>query len=209
MKRVAVILGFVSLAGALLLLSGCGRFLDPGPPAPHVLLVPDLPAPMPDAAVPVQVTVPRPETGDEINTDRIAALFNGFTVKYLANARWASPVPAMFQRLMIESLETAGYFSGVGGEGNSLAAQLRLNMDIRRFYLRYDAAAEPVADIAVTLRLTDTRSGSSLGVARLRASRPARSEELRDLVDAFNAAVSSVLQQARVWVFERAALLSE
>ena len=200
---------FPLLLGVFLLiptLAGCGKFLDPGPPLPQVLLNPELPGPATDTAMPLQVLVTRPEAGSDINTDRIAALFDGLKVKYLTSARWASPAPGMLQRLMVDSLESSKCFSGVGDEASGLTSQLRLSMDIKRFYLRYDAGAKPVVDIAVTLRLVNLQTGSSLGFTRIETTQAAQSEDLRDLIDAFNAATGRVLKQSSAWVLERAAL---
>lgn len=199
---------FPLLLGVLLFipaLAGCGKFLDPGPPLPQVLLNPELPGPTASAAMPLQVLVARPEAGSDINTDRIAALFDGLKVKYLSNARWASPVPGMVQRLMVDSLEASKCFSGVGDEASGLTSQLRLSMDIKRFYLRYDAGAKPVVDIAVTLRLVNLQTGNSLGFTRVETAQAAQSEDLRDLVDAFNVATGRVLKQSSAWVLDRAA----
>ena len=209
MKRTIVALRFGVLLPVLLMLAtglfGCGKFLDPGPPIPRVVLNPELPASTPASALPLQILVARPEAGNDIDTERIAAIFDGFTIKYLGNARWALPAPVMLQRLMVESLEAASCFSGVGDESSGLTSQLRLSMDIRRFHLRYDPNAQPVVDMALTLRLVDLKTGTSLGFTRLEATQPAKSEELRDLIEAFNTVVSRMLKQGSAWVFEAAA----
>lgn len=199
---------FPLLIGVFLLipgLTGCGKFLDPGPPLPRVLLNPELSTSPANAVASQQILVVRPEAGNDIDTERIAAIFDGLKVKYLGNARWVAPAPVMMQRLMVDSLESAGYFTGVGDEASGLTSQLRLSMDIRRFHLRYDSAAKPVAEVAMTLRLVDLRTGTSLGFTRVETTQPAQGEDLRELVAAFNTAVSRALKQATDWVFERAA----
>ncbi len=198
----------MTLAGLFLLcfaLTGCAKILDPGPPISRVLLSPELPKSSAASGVlPQQVLVARPTVADDLNTDRIAALFNGLEIKYLSKARWTASVPAMVQRLMIESLESTNRLAGVGDEGSGLSSQLRLSTDIKRFYLRYDNASQPVAEVMVTLRLVDMKTGASLGFTSLQARENAKSEDIKDLTFAFDAAASRVLAQSSAWVLEKA-----
>jgi len=194
----AVVLACICLLGC----AGCSGVLDPGPALRQLLLAPELPARTQDAPAPFQIAVALPDAGNDINTDRIAALFAGYEVRYLGGARWAGAVPRMLQRLLVDSLEASGIAAGVSADDGILAPHLRLTCDVKRFYLRYADAAPAEVEVAAVMRLFDLRSGTALGFKRLEARSRAAGAGEQEMVRAFDAAVGAVLAQNSQWVGE-------
>ncbi len=190
---------------ALILLAfataGCGKILDPGPPLNQVLLSARMPAKVQGPTLPLQLVVSQPTSANDLSGDRIAALMNGYEVRYLDSAKWANAVPDMVQRLLVDSLEATGGIAGVGTDDSGLDPQVRLSCDIKRFYLRYQEPGKaPVAEISLRLRLIDLRSGKALGNTAIDTAQQSAGESPQELVAAFSIAASKALAQNSDWV---------
>ncbi|MDL2272369.1 ABC-type transport auxiliary lipoprotein family protein [Desulfovibrio sp. OttesenSCG-928-I05] len=182
-------------------LGGCALLETPPPPLAQVLLVPTPPAAAPEAGarMPLQLTVVEPAADSVASSDRISAVFNGFEVRYLADARWSAPVPKLLQRLFIESLEAGGRFAGVGDGGSGMRSDIRLNTDIKRFGLRYRDARTPVVEASLTFRLLDVKTGRILGTLGIAEEEAAGEDSVAHYVLAFNTMMGRVLSQLSVW----------
>jgi cholesterol transport system auxiliary component len=197
-------LRFLCLACCLALgssLAGCA-VLDPGPPAARILLDPELPAPGTAAPLPLQIAVVEPSADDILATDRIAAVFNGFEVRYVAGARWAAPVPRLLQRFLIDALEHTGRFAGVGDGGGGMRSDIRLLCDIRRFGLRYRGGEPPVAEVSLLLRLMEVKTGRILATLPLSGQERITTDDLGHQVLAFTAIMGELLARSGAWAVE-------
>lgn len=190
-------------------LGGCALLETPPPPLAQVLLDPAPPVSSraggtetgteAGTRTTLQLTVAEPAADSVASSDRISAVFNGFEVRYLADARWSAPVPRLLQRLFIDSLETAGYFAGVSDGGSGMRSDIRLNTDIRRFGLRYRDAREPVVEASFSFRLLDVKSGRILGTLNLAEEEPTPEDSVAHYVLAFNTMMGRVLTQLADW----------
>ena len=199
MQRTALLL----LLAAPACLGACS-LIETGPPLAQVLLDPKLPAPAaaPGMAkpLPLQIAVPEPSAGTAYASDRIAAVFSGFEIRYQADARWNAPAPRLVQRLLMDSMENTGIFSGVGDGSGGMRSDLRLLCDIRRFGLRYTGGEAPVAEAVLTLRLMDARNGRILASLPLSEEERAGDDTVGHHVLAFNAVLERVLAKSGTWV---------
>ena len=186
----------------LLWSGGCSGVLDPGPALRHLLLSPELPARTHSDPAPFQLAVAMPDAGNDINTDRIAALFAGYEVRYLGTAKWAEPVPRMLQRLLVESLEVSGVAAGVSADDSGFVPQIRLACDVKRFYLRYPDNGGAEVEVAALMRLLDLRSGKVLGHKLLQTRGKAADHSRQEMVRAFDSAVGVLLSQNSLWTGE-------
>lgn len=183
--------------------AGCAGLLDPGPPISQVILPVRMPIAEEADRMPAQLLVSRPVTDAATGTDRIMALMNNFEVRALDSAKWVSPVPAMIQSLLIDSLESTRRLQGVGREESGMNATFRLATDVRRFYLRYESADRPpTADVALVLGLTEIRSGKVVARKLIFVEQPCSENSVREFVAAFSQAMSKALAQINEWVLE-------
>lgn len=196
MKKLIRILLCVVFAVSL---GGCA-LLDPGPPMRQVILPVQMPPAQEANRMPVQVLVAHPVTDSAARTDRILALMNGYEIKALDSAKWASPIPWIVQRLLIDSLESTRRFAAVGWEESSMESSIRLSTDLRRFYLRYEEG-DPVPTVDVTLILTLTDLATSKVFARtiISAERRCAGNNIQEFVAAFSSAMTKVLEQSNEW----------
>lgn len=189
---------------SLLLLcpAGCA-LLDPGPPMTSVILPTQLPQPSQDGRLPAQLLVTRPVVDGTPSSDRILALVNGYEVRALDSAKWATPIQAIVQRQLVDALESTRRLAGVGWEESSLDHKYRLSTDIRRFFLRYEHEnAAPVADTAMVFSLVRSDTGKVIVRRLIRIEEPCQDNTLSSFVAAFSQAMTKTLAQMAEWVVD-------
>ncbi len=182
-------------------LSGCGKFLDPGPAPARIHLFPAMPEPSAAPAIDKQLIIDPPSSGLDIDTDSIALLFNGREVKYLSGYRWTSRAPAVFQRALVDALMANNSLRGVNTESSALSADARLVTDIKRFHLNYtDKNQPPTAEIDIVMQIINQKDGSVIDSKALQATTRAAGNETQQLMDAFESTLSKILSAAVPWI---------
>ena len=189
------------LCAVLFCLPACAAMFDPGPPMKQILLSVEVPpAARPLRPLPLQLLVMSPIPSAGTGTDRIVALMNGYEIKSLDSAKWLEPVPKMFQRLLIETLDGSGRFVSVSQEESSQDSRVRLVSEISHFYLRYAESGEPpVVEIGCTFTLANMESGAILGRTHVLKTSPCTENREGAIVAAFGEAMKDVLVTVRDW----------
>lgn len=181
-------------------LSGCA-ILDPGPPPAQVILPVQHQVAEQADRMDVRVLVALPVADRATGTDRILALFNGYEVRALDQARWASPVPWIVQRLLIDALEASRRLDTVGWEESLLNPDIRVQTDIRRFFLRYEEPGKPpAADLMLSLSLVDMRTGNTIGRKVIAVEQQCLGNSLSEFVAAYSLGMAKVLGRSREWI---------
>lgn len=203
MKNKLMFIQALFFCSMILTLNGCA-VLNPGPPMAQVILPIRMPVAKEIKRMPVQVLVAQPVTDAATGTDRILALMAGYEIRALGEAKWASPVPWMVQRLLIDTLEASQRLEGVGWEESMSDADVRLATDIRRFYLVYDQPGEPpVADLAFTFSLVDLKTGKTFARTVIAAKQPCAGNSLHEFVAAYSLGMTKVLDQSNEWILRK------
>lgn len=199
-RRVALL----PLLCACLLLPSCvSGMLDPGPPPARLALAPAMPAPLPGKEMDKQLVTAMPVCGADLDTDRIATVFSGREVRYLAGARWTSSAPVLLKALLIEALEATGGLRGVGDEMTGLAADVRLLTDLRKFALYYEReGGVPVAVFEANFRLLNLRTGKVMGSLTVSEKAAAAGNGKEELAKAMETTLQQALQTLAPWVVE-------
>lgn len=199
-RSVALVSGILL---ASLLLSACAAMFSPGPPPSRLQLSPAMPGKMAGTPLNKQLVVATPLAGSEIDSDSIALVFNGREVRYLADARWTSPVPSLLRRNLIEALEATGALRGISDEMAGIAANARLLTDVRQFSLHYSADnSPPVAVFDATFRLLNLSDGKIAGTKTVEVKTPASGTDKAALVRACETALEKALAETASWVVE-------
>ena len=190
----------------VLILTGCGGILDPGPAPSRLQLRPVLPAQIAQTPVQGQIIVATPTAERDLDTDQIALIFGRREVRYLADARWTASVPALMQRSYIDTLTASGMFKGVSDEGAGIAAGLKLLSSVRSFGLHYAQEGDtPTAEFEASFQLLDLSDGSIKASMTVRTPAPAAGRTPPALVAACEDALSQGLAKLTPWVAEHTA----
>lgn len=184
----------------VLTFGACAPLLDPGPPPTRIQLHPAMP-PKAEKTVNKQLTVAMPMAERDIDSDGIALLFNGREVRYLSGVRWTSRTPKMVQRDIVEALSYSGGLHGVAGEVSGISADIKLEIYIRQFCLRYDVPdAPPTAWFSASFKLIDQKNGRLVASTVVEATAPASGTDTLSLVAASEEALGKGLGELTDWV---------
>ncbi len=99
---------------SFLALAGCSAFTDANPQQNYVLSAPDIQANGP--LLPLHLQVVPVDVGPGLDTTRIAFIDNDVQMNYVADSRWAQPLPDMLQLLWIQTLKQSGLGASVGSD---------------------------------------------------------------------------------------------
>ncbi|TLG75577.1 ABC-type transport auxiliary lipoprotein family protein [Methylocystis sp. B8] len=97
------------------------------------------------------VFVSEPAAVAPTSSDRIVVRAADDSVAVLPGVQWSEPLPLLFQRRLIESLQRCGLSASAG-----MGAQTRLQTDLRRFEIDI---ARDLAVIEVSVELIDVNNG--------------------------------------------------
>ena len=191
----------VILAGATPLIAGCGGFqLLPTPMQPQLYsLRPEIMSP---AGVPVRwrLGVAAPDASASLDTERIALSRSATTMDYFANAAWTDRVPAILQRLLIQTFDASNRIVAVERDTAGIENDYVLETEIRDFEARYDSAAG-APQIVITIQAKLARMPQREIVASLNVNQQAQASAnaLDPIVMAFNQATGAAIAQIANW----------
>jgi cholesterol transport system auxiliary component len=181
-------------------LAGCALpDLGSGPPPDLYVLSPkstfadDIPS------VNWQLVVEEPSTAKGIDTDRIAIAPTALEVKYFGGARWADRAPRMVQQLLIQSFENTKKIVSVGRQSIGLRSDFVLRAELREFQAEKTPEGGTVVRVRVNLKLVRPALGQIVASESFESVKPATSENVGDIVQAFDDAVGAVLKRSVGW----------
>ena len=141
-----------------------------------------------------QVTLPRGALGDGILTAR------GDEAAYISGARWLTPAVLMFQEDVQNAFQVRATTVRLIDRSQLGAATALLRLDVTEFDARYDPTAGGAPTVVVSLRATLTRADGRQLVQQVFTDRRAASQDrVSAIVQAYDAAVQSVIAQAVDW----------
>ena len=197
MYRIAIAaMTAVSLAGCSL--PGLGS----GPPPDLYVLSPKSTFPDDLPAVDWQLVVDEPSTAKGIDTDRIAIAPQPLEVKYMGGARWADRAPRMIQQLLIQSFENTQKIVSVGRQSIGLRSDFSLKVELREFQAEKTKEGGTVVRGRLNLKLVRPALGMIVASQSFESVKSAASENVPDIVDAFDEAVGAVLKRAVTWTLK-------
>jgi len=193
---------FLTGAGALSLLSGCGALTAIGD-ATTPLEAYELRAPvLPQAGTMMAraLSIETPTTSGALETDRILIKPNLVQSLYLPGVRWSDQAPAMFQTVMLRAFEDTGALSYVGRTPLGGSGDFALISEITDFQaeLSEDGQAA-ITRIRLTARMVRESDAQVMARRSFQALAPAASTETLFLVQAFNVASDEVLNELVRW----------
>ncbi len=202
MRRRSVLKG-IGATPAAWVLAGCGSLLPrPKEPPPLYVLAPMMPEPMRGARVKWQLAVALPNAQASLNTPRIALSMTPTMLDYYADAAWTDRLPLLVQDLLIESFEHSGKITGVARDTAGIAANYRLDTEMRQFEARYDQPdAAPRVVVRLDAKLAALPERNIVGSLSVMQEAQAEKNDLKSVVMAFNQASGAALQEIVNWTF--------
>jgi cholesterol transport system auxiliary component len=189
----------VAIVGALAL-AGCALpDLGSGPPPDLYVLSPKSTFAEDIPNVTWQLVVEEPSTAKGIDTDRIAIAPTALEVKYFGGSRWADRAPRMVQQLLIQSFENSKKIVSVGRQSIGLRSDFVLKAELREFQAEKTPEGGTVVRVRVNLKLVRPSLGTIVASESFESIKPANSENVPDIVQAFDDAVGAVLKRSVAW----------
>jgi len=191
----------------VLALAGCGGLFGGSSPAqlyrvtPVHAFPPDLPH------LPVQVLIDEPLAPAGLDTTRIALSRSAVSIEYFADSEWTDRVPLMVQTALLESFEDSKALSAINRESLGLHADFILKTEIRHFEAVYDSSDQaPEVWVTIVTRLVNPSGRDIVSQASFERRVRAKTNEVPQIVLAFDEALEGVMEDIVVWAARNPAL---
>lgn len=179
----------------VLLVSGCTLLPAPKQTASERYVLEYAPSAhaVPAAHRPVLV-VNTPVANGAYDSSRIAYLQQQYGLRYYVRSRWADSPANMLTPLLVEAINAGGQIQAVGADTGGVAASLRLDSSLLRFY--QDFTVHP-SRMRITLRvqLVDLQAQRVIAARVFDIQEPAATDDTYGGVQAANRALATLLQQ--------------
>jgi ABC-type uncharacterized transport system auxiliary subunit len=188
------------LAPLVLLLAGCAPKLERNSPEERVyrLVAPALDR---GAALPASLAVLRPVVAPGLRTARIATVWPGNRLDYLAGAQWSGELGAVVQAAAVEALAASGRLAMVEAEPARFGTRYALGLEVRRFEADYTAATPPLARVTLAATVGRQSNRQALSTWTASAEVPAGANTMTGVTaaldEAFGRALADLLGQAQ------------
>lgn len=147
-----------------------------------------------------QLVVDTPVAAASINTTRIALKRQHTTMQYYSRSLWTDVAPRLVQTLLIESFENTKKIVSVGRESASLRSDYLLQTELREFVANYKGASGPPdAVVRINAKLVKMPQRTIIAGTTVGYEIPAASDNLDDIVEAFDEALGKTLKQIVIW----------
>jgi len=154
-----------------------------------------------------QLTIGPVEAPAGLDTNRIALTRAPLSLDYFAEVAWSDRAPAMVRTALLESTQNSGMFKAVGSDTFNLRSDYLLKTELRNFEAVYDSQGPgPTATVVLGLTLVKLPGDAVVGQTVIRERQPSASNEIPEIVGAFNTALGKALQEAVGWTADHAAL---
>lgn len=141
------------------------------------------------------VSVQMPVAAPGLESDRIVLTREGGRIDYYAAASWADRLPQVLQRVTIDALRARGAFIAVQSDAAPFNTDFTLQIEVRRFAAEYAAAGAPTVHVVLDCTLGRRSDRSILTSFTAEASVPAGDNRLGAVIEAFDRATGTALQQ--------------
>ncbi len=146
-----------------------------------------------------QLVVDPPTAAAHLNSGRIALQFTPTTSDYYAHVAWIDRAPLMLQTRIVDSFENTRRIIGVGRDPVAVRANYILQSELRAFQAEYFHGGGPVVHVRVIARLVRMPERQIVATRGFERCFRAREDKVAPVVEAFDAAVGSVVKRLVTW----------
>ncbi|MEQ9643110.1 MAG: ABC-type transport auxiliary lipoprotein family protein [Alphaproteobacteria bacterium] len=159
----------------------------------------------PAPAVNWQLVVEEPYAAGGLNTTRIALRDSPTELDYFAKAAWTDRAPRMVQTLLVESFENSQRIVAVGRQAIGLRSDFNLKSELREFQAEYSKPETvPQARVRLNAKVIKQPQRAIIASDNFEAVVQANSNNIEDIIDAFDEAAGKVLKRVVEWTLAEA-----
>ena len=150
-----------------------------------------------------ELVIEPPKARGTLDSNRIMIRPSALQTQYLPDAEWGDTVPAMLQRLLVESLSATGSFNQVGRAPLGLSGDVAMISEVQDFNVDLSADGTLIR-LGVGAQLVDEMEAKVIARGRFAAAVPAAGTRTADLIPAFDAATRHLIGQMTAWTLDAA-----
>ena len=150
-----------------------------------------------------ELVIEPPKARGTLDSNRIMIRPSALQTQYLPDAEWGDTVPAMLQRLLVESLSATDSFDQVGRAPLGLSGDVAMISEVQDFNVDLSADGTLIR-LGVEAQLVDEMEAKVIARGRFAATVPAASTRTADLIPAFDAATRQLIGQMTAWTLDAA-----
>lgn len=150
-----------------------------------------------------ELVIEPPKARGTLDSNRIMIRPSALQTQYLPDAEWGDTVPAMLQRLLVESLSATGSFDQVGRAPLGLSSDVAMISEIQDFNVDLSADGTLIR-LGVGAQLVDEMEAKVIARGRFATTVPAAGTRTADLIPAFDAATRHLIGQMTAWTLDAA-----
>ncbi|MFD1797097.1 hypothetical protein FQV27_09065 [Paracoccus aurantiacus] len=149
-----------------------------------------------------ELVIELPKTRGTLDSERIMIRPSALQTQYLPDAVWGDPVPAMLQRLLVETLGSYDAFGHVGRAPLGVAGDLAMISEIGDFNAETSGDGALIR-LSVDAQLVREMDASIVARGRFAATTEAASTRTNDLIPAFDAAAQELVAEMTGWTLSK------
>jgi cholesterol transport system auxiliary component len=190
-----------TVLGAALVASLAACSILGGSREPVTIYAPDPRVPAdpswPDAAW--QLSIGRPEAARIVDSSRIAVRPSPGELQVYKGAAWAKTPSEQLQDTVLRTLEDSQKIAAVARQGSGIAADYKLEMDLRRFEADYAGSEVPAATIEVNAKLLHSIDQDVVATRTFLQAVPAAGTDTAQVAQAFEQALAAIGHDIAGW----------
>ena len=146
-----------------------------------------------------QLSIGQPNASRMTDGLRIAVRPTPGEMQVYKNASWARRPSEQLQDALLQVLEDSGRIGAVVRQGSGIAADYRLELDLRRFEADYAGGAVPAATIEVNAKLVHAGDRAVVASRTFVRAVPASGTEVAVVAEAFGQALGAIASEIGGW----------
>ena len=201
-RRAAGLSRSLAMACMALLLAGCavmgGTREQTTVYAPDPRVAPDPTWPQADW----QLSIDLPTAARMVDSVRIAVRPVPGELQVYRGAIWASGPDEQLQQALLRALEDSGRIAAVARQGSGIAADYRLELDLRRYEADYAGNAVPAATIEVNAKLLHSGDRAIVAAHTFLKAVPAAGTDVARVAEAFGQSLGEIAHDIAGWTLQ-------
>jgi cholesterol transport system auxiliary component len=146
-----------------------------------------------------QLSINRPEAARIVDSPRIAVRPSPGELQVYKGAAWARTPSEQLQDVVLRTLEDSRKIAAVARQGSGIAADYKLEMDLRRFEADYAGNAVPAATIEVNAKLLRSIDQDVVASRTFLQAVPAAGTDTALVAQAFGQALAAIGHDIAGW----------
>lgn len=146
-----------------------------------------------------QLSIGQPNASRMIDSLRIAVRPTPGEMQVYRNAVWAREPGEQLQDALLQVLEDSGRIGAVVRQGSGIAADYRLELDLRRFEADYAGGATPAATIEVNAKLVHAGDRAVVASRTFVQAVPASGTDTAVVAEAFGQGLGAIASEIAGW----------